>query len=143
VIEDQARVAIARPALWRRGPFVIAAAVVAGAAVIVAVLFATGTFGGGAPGASDPYCPGVVRALPGHVPTSTEAAIDDIDQLTAVTPVGKDQQVASRVFPVDRAIEKIGMAYSSASGLAGLTEPSATEVASYYSAVSQLRSYCG
>ncbi len=139
MIEDQAGVAMTRQALWRRGPLVIAVAVVAVAAVIVAVLFATGTIGG----ASDRYCPAVLHALPGHVPTSTEAAIDDVDDLTAVTPVGMDQQLDSRVFRVDKAIEKIGLAYSSVSGLAGLTEPSAADVASYYAAVSQLHSYCG
>jgi len=138
LIKDQAGVAIARLPLWRRGPFVIAGAAAAVAAVIVTILFVTGTFG-----PSDPYCAAVIRALPGHVPTTTETAIDDVDQLTIVTPVGKDLLLYRRVLKVDKAIEKIGLAYSSVSGPAGLTEPSGAEVASYSSAVSQLHAYCG
>ena len=139
MIEDQAGVAAARLSVWRRGPFAIAAGAIAVAGVLVAILLATGIIGG----SSDPYCQALVRALPGHVPTTTEAAIDDVDDLTAVTPIGKDQQLVGRVLKVDTAIQNIGVAYSGTSGLAGLAEPSAAEVASYNSAVSQLRAYCG
>jgi hypothetical protein len=128
-----------KSAIRQRGPFLIAVAVVIVAVAAAAILLATGTFGhGSTPRTADPYCSGVLNALPGSAPTTAENAANDIGALTAAAPSGYDRRLDDRIRKVDKAIEKIDRAYSKA----GSSGPSADKIAKFYKAASKLRSYC-
>jgi hypothetical protein len=137
VTEDQP--GVTRAPIRQSGPFLIAVVIVIAAAAAAGILLATGTFGhGSTPGSADRYCPSVLNALPGSAPASAGIAASDIGALTAVTPAGTDQRLDARIHKVDRAIERIGRAYSRP----GSSGPSARRIAKFYKAASKLRSYC-
>lgn len=126
----------------------IAVSVIAAAAIVAVIVLATagggskGTGGHTAPGASSPYCPGILHALPAAVPASADQASGEMNDLTNLMGPGPSP-LDSRVLTLEKAIEKIGLVYTTVAGLAGDAAPTAQQAAAFWSAESQLRAYCG
>jgi len=69
-------------------------------------------------------------------PQDYNTALNDMNQLTAVIPSGKDHPLGSRILAVESGLEAIGKADI------GLGQADASQLAAYYTNASRLRAYC-